>query len=109
MSEDLEAVAVTAGVNALAGLMGSIPWSQIGGRIRGVLSRRGHEAEPALAQALESGDESGREQRLARVLAGLPSEDRAEILGALGAPTNIFSGDKSPTHTGSGDQHITYH
>ncbi|MET8859273.1 hypothetical protein [Streptomyces sp. NPDC004579] len=113
MSEDLEAVAVTAGVNALAGLISQVPWSQIGARVKGVLSRRGRADDSELTQALESEGEADREQRLAAALARLSPEDRAAIADELGAPPHfspiVVSGDKSPTHTGPGDQHITYH
>jgi hypothetical protein len=122
MSEDLGAVAVTAGVNALAGLIGRVPWSQISGRVRRALIRRGHDADPDLARVLDGDGDDGRdgegdaqndrEQRLAVLLAQLPPEDLAAVvreLKALDHQTEItVHGGKNAINTGSGDQNVTF-
>ncbi|MEV5198706.1 hypothetical protein [Streptomyces sp. NPDC053720] len=112
MSEDLGAVAVTTGVNALVGLIGSVPWSEVVGRVREVLSRRGHDAETELAQALEEQSDGEREQRLATALASLSSEDHAAVLEELKSlshqTTVTVSGGKNAFNSGSGDQNVTF-
>ncbi|WP_326694526.1 MULTISPECIES: hypothetical protein [unclassified Streptomyces] len=133
MSEDLGAVAVTAGVNALAGLISRVPWSEIGGRVVGVLTRRGRAVDPRLARALdgepdaepggepgepdgEPGGEPGESTRSLRLAAALtqvlPPEDLAVVtreLEALGHRTEItLNGGKNAVHTGSGDQNVTF-
>lgn len=112
VSEDLGAVAVTTGVNALVGLIGSVPWSEVVGRVREVLSRRGHDAETELAQALEEQSDGEREQRLATALTSLSSEDHAAVLEELKSlshqTTVTVSGGKNAVNSGSGDQNVTF-
>ncbi|MGW2087853.1 hypothetical protein [Streptomyces sp. NPDC001880] len=112
MSDDLGAIAVTSGVNALVGLIGSMPWPEMVSRVRGALSRRGRDVEPELAQALEGHDDGEREQRLATALAGLSSEDLSAVLGELNSPSHqttvTVSGGKSAVNSGSGDQNVTF-
>ncbi|SFY36589.1 hypothetical protein OH786_15715 [Streptomyces atratus] len=112
MSEDLGAIAVTTGVNALVGLIGSVPWPEMVSRVRGVLSRRGGEVEPGLAQALEDQGDDEREQRLATALTRLSSEELDAVLGELKSlshqTTVTVSGGKSAVNSGSGDQNVTF-
>ncbi|MFG2406166.1 hypothetical protein ACGFR8_17855 [Streptomyces brevispora] len=112
MGEDLEVVAVTAGVNALAGLFGSMDWSQIGGRIRSTLSRRGRDADPDVVGALESEDDGERAQRLAVALNRLPAEDLDAVtrdLETLAHRTEVnIHGGKNAVIVGSGDQNVTF-
>lgn len=112
MTEDPGAVAVTAGVNALAALVRGLPWPEIGVRIRGVLSRRGRSVQPALVQAMDDNEDSTRELRLVDALAQLPSEDRAAVISELESLKNqtmiTISGGKNAIHSGSGDQNVTF-
>ncbi|MFF8917738.1 hypothetical protein ACF08M_31640 [Streptomyces sp. NPDC015032] len=112
VSEDLGAIAVTTGVNALVGLIGSVPWSEVVSRVRGVLSRRGRDVEPGLARALEDQGDGEREQRLATALTTLSSEDLAAVLGELKSlshqTTVTVSGGQSAVNSGSGDQNVTF-
>lgn len=130
MSEDLGAVAVTAGVTALSGLISRVPWSEVGERVVGVLTRRGRAVDPLLTRALDGepdvepdgearmgetdeAGESARALRLAAILTRvLPAEDLAVVTRELedtGHRTQItMNGGKNAVHTGSGDQSVTF-
>ncbi|MEU9318892.1 hypothetical protein [Streptomyces sp. NPDC048295] len=112
MSEDLGAIAVTGGVNALVALIGSVPWPEVVGRVRGALSRRGRSVEPGLAQVLDDQGDGEREQRLATALTRLSSEDLDAVLGELKSlshqTTVTVSGGNSAVNSGSGDQNVTF-
>ncbi|MEU3216036.1 hypothetical protein [Streptomyces sp. NPDC006971] len=115
MSEDPGTVAVTAGVNALVALVSSLPWSEMGSRIRGVLSRRGRDVQPALAQALDEdrdGDGDDRAHRLVGELRQLQADDLTAVVDELESLRNRttinVSGGNNAIHSGSGDQNVTF-
>lgn len=125
MSEDLGAAALTAAVSAFIGLIGQLPWSEIGPRVRRALTRRGRGADPELEQALVegvdapgTGDEDGttggceQARRLAELLAGLPSPDQEAVRQELAAPVNhteiTVNGGKTAIHNGRGDMHVDF-
>ncbi|MER6500520.1 hypothetical protein ABT218_14270 [Streptomyces sp. NPDC001455] len=113
MSEDPGTVAVTAGVNALVALVSGLPWSEMGSRIRGVLSRRGRDVQPALAQALdEDRDEDGRAHRLVGELRQLQADDLTAVVNELESlrhqTTITVSGGNNAINSGSGDQNVTF-
>ncbi|WP_143203590.1 hypothetical protein [Streptomyces sp. CB01580] len=115
MSEDPGTVAVTAGVNALVALVSGLPWSEMGSRIRGVLSRRGRDVQPALAQALDEdrdGDGDGRAHRLVGELRQLQADDLTAVVDELESLRNRttinVSGGNNAINSGSGDQNVTF-
>ncbi|MFE7426507.1 hypothetical protein [Streptomyces sp. NPDC057545] len=115
MSEDPGTVAVTAGVNALVALVSGLPWSEMGSRIRGVLSPRGRDVQPALAQALDEdrdGDGDGRAHRLVGELRQLQADDLTAVVDELESLRNRttinVSGGNNAINSGSGDQNVTF-
>ncbi|MFJ5117357.1 hypothetical protein [Kitasatospora sp. NPDC088548] len=132
MGEELGAVAVTAGVNAIAALMARLDWGQLVGRAREILVRhRGGAPSPQEPEAglpnwqdlltgAEGEDESDRARRLQAIRAALAQMRTADLNALVGELTALgreparhetsvtVNGGKAAVNSGSGDQNVTF-